>query len=60
MCHRYFTVPAVLAALHSRAPSRAQLLLTAVAFAAVDAAAVALFLFRPFRWPDGSVARFMW
>ena len=57
---RYFTVPAVLVALHSRSPSRTQLLLTACAFTAVNAATIALFLFRPFRWPDGSVARFMW
>ncbi|KAK9831499.1 hypothetical protein WJX81_002842 [Elliptochloris bilobata] len=57
---RYFTVPAVLVALHSCPPSRAQLLLTAAAFAAVNVATIALFLFRPFRWPDGSVARLMW
>lgn len=53
-------MPGVLAALHSRPPSRAQLLLTAAVFAAVNAVTIGLYLFRPFRWPDGSVARFMW
>jgi len=57
---RYFTVPAVLAALHARPASRPELLWTAAAFAVVNAATIALFLFRPFRWPDGSIARFMW
>ena len=53
-------MPAMLVALHSRAPSRTQLLLTAGACTAVNAATITLFLFRPFQWPDGSVARFMW
>ncbi len=28
--------------------------------AAVNAATVGVFLLRPWAWPDGSVARFMW
>jgi hypothetical protein len=29
-------------------------------YAALDICVALLFLFRPFTWPDGSVARFMW
>ena len=48
--------------LHANAPERSwrSLALTAALFAAVDAAAVYVFLRRPFAWPDGSTARFMW
>jgi alpha-1,2-glucosyltransferase len=59
-CCRYFTVPFVLLALHMRPPAPWQLAATGAAYAAVDAATVYVFLFRPFTWPDGSVARFMW
>ena len=57
---RYFTVPAFMAALHWPVASRAHSAAQAGAFAAVNVAALWLFLERPFRWPDGSVARFMW
>ena len=57
---RYFTVPFVLLALHMRPPGAWQLAAMGAAYAAVDAATVYMFLFRPFTWPDGSVARFMW
>ena len=29
-------------------------------FAVVDVVVAGVFLVRPFAWPDGSVARFMW
>jgi alpha-1,2-glucosyltransferase len=57
---RYFTVPFVLLALHMAPPEPWQLAATGAGYAAVDAATVYMFLFRPFAWPDGSVARFMW
>lgn len=59
-CCRYFTVPFVLLALHMRPPAPWQLAAMGAAYAAVDAATIYMFLFRPFTWPDGSVARFMW
>ena len=59
-CCRYFTVPFVLLALHMLPPTPWQLAAMGAAYAAVDAATVYMFLFRPFTWPDGSVARFMW
>eukprot|EP00887_Chlorella_sp_A99_P002315 scaffold10.g2315.t1 len=57
---RYFTTPALHLLLHMRAPRARALAATLVLWAAVDAAAVYVYLARPFRWPDGSVARFMW
>lgn len=57
---RYFTVPACIAALHLPIASRPALALQCGAFAAVNAATIWLFLERPFSWPDGSLARFMW
>jgi alpha-1,2-glucosyltransferase len=57
---RYFTVPFVLLALHMQPPSPRQLALMGGAYAAVDAITIYVFMFRPFAWPDGSVARFIW
>ena len=57
---RYFTVPAFMVALHLPVPSRARIALQCCLFAAVNAVTIWLFAERPFRWPDGSVARFMW
>ncbi|KAL4440524.1 hypothetical protein ABPG75_003525 [Micractinium tetrahymenae] len=57
---RYFTVPFYLFFLHMRTPSPAALAATVALFAAVNAATIYLFLARPFTWPDGSTARFMW
>ena len=57
---RYFTVPILMLVLHMEPLSGAEMAVTAVAWAAVDAAAAYMFLWRPFSWPDGTVARFMW
>lgn len=47
-------------ALHMVPPKVPQLAMTALAWTAVNAGTVWLFLMKPFAWPDGSVARFMW
>jgi alpha-1,2-glucosyltransferase len=57
---RYFTTPFFLVFLHMRTPRPRQLAGIVALFAAADAATLYLFLARPFAWPDGSVARFMW
>lgn len=57
---RYFTAPFALAILHLPAPPKAASLATAAAFVAVNAATLYVFTLRPFAWPDGSTARFMW
>lgn len=57
---RYFTVPFYFLFLHMRTPSPTVLAAVVALFAAANAVALYLFLARPFTWPDGSVARFMW
>ena len=58
---RYFVLPFFMAALHSPAFGRAKMqAFPLLLSAAVNAATLYLFLFRPFTWPDGSTARFMW
>jgi alpha-1,2-glucosyltransferase len=57
---RYFTVPVLLVQLNSPQRSHAALLSTAVACAAVNVLLVYVFLYKPFTWPDGTVARFIW
>jgi alpha-1,2-glucosyltransferase len=57
---RYFTTPLLLVLLLGKVPGRRAAAATAVAFFVVDAAALYLFLWRPYAWVDGSVARFMW
>jgi alpha-1,2-glucosyltransferase len=57
---RYFTVPVLLVQLNSPQRSHAALLSTALACAAVNVLLVYVFLYKPFAWPDGTVARFIW
>lgn len=57
---RYFTVPFYLLFLHMRTPSPPVLATIIAMFAAANGVTIYLFLARPFAWPDGSVARFMW
>jgi alpha-1,2-glucosyltransferase len=57
---RYFTVPVLLAMLSARPSSSASYACLLAASAAINATVLYLFLARPFRWADGSVARFMW
>lgn len=57
---RYFIVPFLLASAHNGGASTLALGVNVAAAAAVNAAALYVFLARPFEWGDGSVARFMW
>ena len=57
---RYFTTPALLLLLHLRAPPPPVLAACVALFAAVNAATIYVFLFRPFPWGDGTIARFIW
>lgn len=50
----------MLLAVHSELPSVRQLLAMCMMFIAINAATMTLFLYHPFEWADGSVARFMW
>lgn len=57
---RYFTVPFMMVLLHMAPPTVTQATLTLALYALVNIAAIYMFLFRPFVWPDGSIARFMY
>lgn len=57
---RYFTAPFFFLALNMRTPSARQLAAVAAAYAAVNCVVAGVYLGRPFTWPDGSVARFLW
>ncbi|MEW5312382.1 MAG: hypothetical protein WDW38_004021 [Sanguina aurantia] len=57
---RYYTPGFMLLAVHSELPSVRQLLAMCMMFVAINAATMTLFLYHPFEWADGSVARFMW
>ena len=57
---RYFTVPYMMVALHSQPPAGRQLNALLLLYAGVNAVTLWVYLLRPFRWPDGSVAHFMW
>lgn len=57
---RYLTVPVLLAHLESRERSWESLLAGVAACALVNAVTLLVFVFKPFAWHDGSVARFMW
>lgn len=45
--------------LHMEGPSKKQAVITIGLFVLADAFVVYMFLMRPFRWHDGSVARFL-
>jgi alpha-1,2-glucosyltransferase len=57
---RYFTAPLVLFCLHLKPPPLPVAAAQLLCFAAVNAVTLAMLAERPFTWPDGSVARFMW
>ena len=57
---RYFTIPFAMVVLHMPPASASQLRLIIAAYALTNAATVYIFLLRPFRWPDHSIARFIW
>lgn len=57
---RYFTVPALLFAVHLQPPQWQASVVQMLCFGAVNAGTLYLLCERPFVWGDGSVARFMW
>ncbi|UPR00254.1 alpha-1,2-glucosyltransferase [Chloropicon primus] len=57
---RYYITFYAIHSLLSEPMSRTKAAGTCAAFLAANVALEAVFLFRPFTWPDGSVARFMW
>ena len=57
---RYFTPGVLVVALHIRAPSRPRVLLLGGLYCLLNGVTLYLYVYRPFRWPDGSIARFMW
>jgi hypothetical protein len=58
---RYLTLPVLLLRLHAPPlAGRARWLPPLLAFAAINAAAVAVFIARPYTWVDGTTARLMW
>ena len=58
---RYFTLPVLLLRLHAPPlAGRARWLPPLLAFAAINAVAVAVFIARPYTWVDGTTARLMW
>jgi alpha-1,2-glucosyltransferase len=57
---RYFTPSLCAVFVLAKTPNLRQLMVLMVAYAILDAATLYAFVFLPFTWPDGSVARFMW
>ena len=58
---RYYTLPTLIIWLHAPPlTGAAQWLPPLVVFGLVNVAMLAVFLFRPYEWGDGSVAHFMW
>ena len=57
---RYFILPVLLLRYITPMPDRRTAWLTTAWSVAIHVAVLWLFLARPFVWPDGSVARFMW
>ncbi|KXZ55170.1 hypothetical protein GPECTOR_3g317 [Gonium pectorale] len=57
---RYFTPGFYMLALRLAPPNELQAGATLVTYCQINALTMYLFLFRPFRWVDGSVARFLW
>ncbi|KAJ1819287.1 glucosyltransferase [Coemansia sp. RSA 2598] len=60
---RYFTVPYYFVRLHARQPSSTRYAVAEIAwFAAINAATLWVFLYRPFTWQSepGQLQRFMW
>lgn len=62
---RYFTIPWYIYMLdeHSvmyQTGSKGRIVLTIVGYLLVNTITMYVFLYKPFLWPDGSIARFMW
>ncbi|GMH33479.1 hypothetical protein BSKO_01313 [Bryopsis sp. KO-2023] len=57
---RYFLVPVSLVLLHVRPRTNGELIASMTLSMCVNVATLYLYLEKPFFWPDGSTARFMW
>ncbi len=57
---RYWTTPLVVALLEMPPPPPADLNLATLGFGLLNLVTVHIFLHHPFKWGDGTVARFMW
>ena len=57
---RYFILPFAMYGTLAKPLPIPQALATLLAFNSVNLALEVIFLYRPFTWPDGSIARFMW
>lgn len=57
---RYWTTAVLLAHAHSQERSWSALIATGCACLAVNAFTLGIFIWRPFTWPNGEIARFMW
>ena len=57
---RYFLVPFFIVHVHAEPASPFHTCLLLLAGVVVNAVVLGVFIFRPFTWPDESVARFMW
>ena len=57
---RYWTTPLVVALLEMPPSSPGDQNLATLAFTALNLVTVHVFLHHPFKWGDGTVARFMW
>lgn len=57
---RYFTVPFYFLFFLTKPPSTSQLGSMILSFVVVNVVTLTVFIARPFRWGDGSEARFMW
>ena len=55
---RYFTLPVVVYICLVKPHTHP--IISLCAFTLIDLCTAYLFLYRPFIWPDGSIARFMW
>jgi len=58
---RYFIVPYVILSLYIRPPAtQTATYMEILVFVVVNIITIAVFMYRPFTAPDGSVGRFMW
>jgi len=57
---RYFSMSFYAVALMGKSPAPRLLAVVAAAYTVCNAAVLYAFLARPFAWPDGSIARFLW
>ena len=57
---RYFVLPIIMAQLHAKGVENGAVRLQLLMFTVLNAATLFVFARKPFVWPNGEVARFMW